>query len=158
MADKSKALGAAAWILEDLDSKVSVGDVCQTSGNEREVNAYRSELQGIHSLLDTLEKICQHYNIKEGKIRVYCDNKGALQTMRWKSRFTKHRKKHADLVRAITAILCRLPLEMEAIHVYGHQDDTIAWEALSRPAQINTMVDREAKDHLLRNQCRVREI
>ena len=148
MAERSKRLGAAAWILEDQVTLHRVQGECQTTGSLEDVNSYRSELQGIYSIVRLLRDICKKYDVKKGEVKIFCDNKGALHTLGRRVFFSKYQKRHADLVRAITATLCQLPIEVVPKHVYGHQDDQCEWEGLSREAQLNTVVDRRAKEHL----------
>jgi len=47
-------------------------------GPPEQVNAYRAELQGLHSLLAVIEIFCLHHQIQSGGITIGCDNKGAI--------------------------------------------------------------------------------
>jgi hypothetical protein len=50
MADLAMDLGTAAWCVEDPLSKDQMWGLTQTSGTAEEVDSYRSELHGVHSM------------------------------------------------------------------------------------------------------------
>lgn len=79
MWELSPELGAAAWIAEDPISGQAIRGTMQTlSGEGWVVNAYRSELQGIHSILLAITAVCLFYHITEGSITIGCDNLGGV--------------------------------------------------------------------------------
>ena len=148
-------LGAASFILEDarrvIDSGISPGScrgVVRTSGTKDEVNPYRSELQGIHTILLAIKAVCMLHQITSGKAKLACDNKLAADLSDKNVLRVPSRWNHADLIRAIRKIKSELPIEIEFSWVEGHQDDDIALEDLPRMAQLNVHADRMAKDHL----------
>jgi hypothetical protein len=76
----SKKHGAAAWLVQECeDSPLYCQGQVDTSGNTNEVSSYRSELQGVHSLLMAIIIICQVYNIKSWSITLACDNEVAIR-------------------------------------------------------------------------------
>ena len=152
---KADFLGAVSFILEDarqvIDSNISPGScqgVVRTSGMTEEVNPYRSELQGIHTIFLAIKAVCILHKITNGKIKLACDNKLAAELSAKDVLRVPSQWHHADLIWAIRKIKSELPVEVEFCHVKGHQDDNIALEDLPRLAQLNVHVDRMAKDRL----------
>ena len=77
-------LGTASWIFECGLTKATCGGVCQTSGLEHDVNAYQSELQGIHAGLIGMLAFCTFHNISGGSFQIGCDNEvGIDQSSKW---------------------------------------------------------------------------
>lgn len=147
MAAVNPELGTASWIIES-DTGLSVNGVVQTSGMPKEVNAYRSELQGIHANMMALKAICEFHGIEEGKATVCCDNEKGIYLADCKWVHLALRTKHADLIQAIRRLAANLPIEIEFRHVGGHQDKHKDFHELSRPSQLNVMMDHEAKRYL----------
>jgi hypothetical protein len=63
MRERSTTLGAAAWKIEDPVSQQSVQGTVQTTSDEQDINAYRSKLQGIHTVLLATAVICTFHRI-----------------------------------------------------------------------------------------------
>jgi hypothetical protein len=143
MAKQSTNLGSAAWMIEDLQTGDSCKGMVRTSGTENEVNAYRSELQGLHAAVASVQVICQHHKVQSGKVTFCCDNKNALWLSSIRSTQVPLRTKHTDLIRAIRKIVLELPIEVVFQDVMGHQDKHVLFEDLDRPSQLNVQVDSE---------------
>ena len=80
----SRKLGTASWIFECGLTKVTCGGVCQTSGLEHDINAYRLELQGIHAGLIGMLAFCTFHNISGGSFQISCDNEVRVnQSSKW---------------------------------------------------------------------------
>jgi len=62
--------GAAAWIMFDSATSEDCKGHCPTSGTARDINAHRSELQGIHTGLLALCAVCTHCNVWTGTMAV----------------------------------------------------------------------------------------
>jgi len=153
MKESSPDFATAAWLLEDSLSPQS--NVCRgithVSGSPAEVNAYRAELQGLHSLLMAIKGLCSFHQIVTGSILVGCDNQGALHQAQQTQELTPCSTTHADLVRAIRSIRRSLPgIIIRFQHVKGHQDDHTPVSSLPRLAQLNFLADHLAKRSLLR--------
>jgi hypothetical protein len=78
MPTRHSQLGTAAWHLQDSATNQGSKGVVQTSGDEHEVNAYHSELQGLHSLLLAIYVVCVFHQVKSGKVIVCCNNDHAI--------------------------------------------------------------------------------
>ncbi len=148
MPDACRSSGAAAWIVEHSDTQICCNGVVQTSGEEDEVNPYRSELQGLHALLMALLAICKLFNITQGYVKVGCDNETAVWLAGNPILQLAMHTKHVDLVRAIRKIVAELPIEIEFVHVDGHQDKHTPYHRLDRMGQLNVQMDSEAKRYL----------
>jgi hypothetical protein len=148
MAKQSTNLGSAAWMIEDLQTGDSCKGMVRTSGTENVVNAYRSELQGLHAAAASLRVICQHHKVQSGKVTLCCDNENALWLSSIRSTQVPLRTKHTDLIRAIRKIVLELPIEVVFQDVMGHQDKHVLFKDLDRPSQLNVQVDSEAKCYL----------
>jgi hypothetical protein len=148
MAKQSTELGSAAWMIEDLQTGDSCKGMVQTSGIENEVNAYQSELQGLHTVVASLRVICQHHKVQSGKVTLCCDNENTLWLTSIRSTQVPLRMKHTDLIQAIRKIVLELPIEVVFKDVMGHQDKHILFKDLDRPSQLNVQVDLEAKPYL----------
>ena len=157
MPTRAPHLGGAAWILEDASRVTSADQAaegsCQgtvrVSGSEDDVNPYRAESQGVHAQLMALKAICFRHNIQQGSARLGCDNETCVGLADKDFTRVTYTKKHVDLLRAIRSIKAELPIKVSYEHVRGHQDDTEDITELPRLAQLNVLMDRAAKDHLL---------
>jgi hypothetical protein len=55
------------------------------------MSSYWSELGGLLAVLYIIYRICHYYQIQEGKVTLYCDNKGASSTISKPSPRVSHR-------------------------------------------------------------------
>lgn len=144
-------LATAAWCIEDKRATgTSCSGVTAVSGTEKERNAYRAELQGIHTLLMAVKAVCTFFHITNGSMELYCDCESALRLSGYKNLQFSLSTKHADLIRAIRIITSKLPISVTFLDIAGHQDDDLLYEQLDRPAQLNVDMDRKAKSYLRR--------
>jgi hypothetical protein len=121
----------------------------QTSGEEVDVDPYRSELQGVHAMMLGLFAFCTFYKISEGHVRLGCDNSNSVRHGKGDWCKVPLSIAHADLIRAIRVIKHKLSITVDFEHVYGHQDDLLAFEDLPRLAQLNVQMDSNAKRRLI---------
>ena len=124
-----------------------------TSGPPDEVTAYRSELQGIHAILLALSALCEFHTIPSGKVHISCDNLTSVKEAGYEFLKVALAKSNADLIRAIRRLRHELPITISFSHVKGHQDDELWFDKLTRVAQLNVLMDRLAKDFLLKLIC-----
>ena len=148
MKELSTELGAAAWKVEDPSTRQAMWGTTQTSGSEREVNPYRSELQGIHTTLLAMDAVCTFCHITDGAITIGCDNLGGIKCSSADWLKLNQNTKHADLIRAIRWLKDSLPITIHFVHIDGHQDRTAAFQDLPRLAQLNVEMDHQAKVRL----------
>jgi hypothetical protein len=156
MPERSKEHGAAAWLLQVSETSpfYCIGQ-CDTSGTTREVNAYRSELQGIHAILLALTVLCKAHGITSGKVTLACDNEQAVRHSNDKRLEVPSKVHHADLVRAIRRLKQDLPIEVVMQDVDGHKDKHVAFAELSAHEQLNCLADWDAKHHLRATLARI---
>lgn len=154
MPTRSQCIGTCAWILED--SSLPSLHLCQgtalTSGwLPTDVNAYRSELQGIYTVLLALRVVTQLHNIESGSVRIACDNETAVELATHMNRaLSTASSAHIDLLRSIHWLKQSLPIQITFVHVYGHQDRLTPLDCLPRLVQLNIRCDHMAKDAALR--------
>jgi hypothetical protein len=149
MQDLATDLGVATWCIEDPLSQDQMSGVTQTSGTEEEVDPYRSELQGVHTMLLGLWAFCTFHGIMEGHVRLGCDNDNSVRHGKGDWLKVSLSTAHADIIRAIRVIKAQLPISVDFEHVYGHQDDLLSFQDLPRMAQLNVQMDHRAKRHLV---------
>ena len=83
---------------------------------------------------------------------MYCDGLSALQVVERLNRESlSTRYTSCDLLSACIALKEKIPIQLEFVHVKGHQDDEVDTNQLSLPAQINVLMDSLAKDLLRQN-------
>jgi hypothetical protein len=146
MPELSTELGAAAWTVEDPVTLQAIQGTTQTTGEERVVNAYRSELQGIHSILFAITAVGLFCHIlTEGAITIGCDNQAGVNRSNDDWLKVNQNTKHADLIRAIQRLKASLPIKVNFVHVDGHQDRSQDVHSLPRLAQLNIEMDDAAK-------------
>lgn len=150
MPDLSTEIGTAAWRIEDPDTQDGISGMVQTSGVEGEVGSYRSELQGVHTMLLGLWVFCQFHGILEGRVRLGCDNEVSVHHIQGDWTKVSLSLAHADIIRVIRVIKAQIPVKVDFEHVYGHQDNFLSIHELPRMVQINIQMDHNAKQYLFR--------
>lgn len=151
MPSRSKSHGTAAWILEDsctpgLD--ICYGTSRTTNWHPSDVNAYRSELQGIYMALLMLQSISNIHKITSGSIILYCDNEKAVHLASQTTLPLPSGLAHLDLLRSIRFLRSNLPFSTRIVHIRGHQDRLCPSWSLTRPSQLNIACDILAKEFL----------
>jgi hypothetical protein len=142
MPECSKELATSAWIMQkEVDSRKQCLGECLTSGTIDEVNAYRAELHGVHSLLLALTVLCRVYELKTGSITVACDNNNTVYHTNNGHLDISSSVKHVDLVRAIRRLRNELPITVIMVEVNGHQDKIMAFDNLSPLEKLNCLAD-----------------
>ena len=76
-----------------------------------------------------------------GSINIGCDNEKAGWISGKSNPTVSSTSKHFDLVRAIRRLRHSLHTTVTFYHIYGHQDKNLPYHLLSRPAQLNVIVD-----------------
>ena len=143
MPKASTKLGTASWQLEDPTSYACCQGVTQTSREEHEVNAYRSELQGVHALLTAIWVVCTYWGTSMRPITIECNNKTAtwLSEQDWEQ--LKMCTKHANLVQAIQKLKANIQIKLHFMHASGHQDNDVHFEHLNCVSQLSVLMDFE---------------
>ena len=150
MASRAFDMGTAAWIMENwLRPGIQrCRGVVTTSGESSLVNAYRSELQGMHTMMLAIYVVCLVHSITEGSGRLGCDNETTVFLSQLDSTRVTYVHAHIDLIRAIRKLKSLIPVKLTIEHVTGHQDKTKNFGDLDRMSQLNVEVDNEAKRYL----------
>ena len=141
--------GRAAWILEcSTIHQCVIGYLPTTSGIS---SAYRAERTGIYAGVAYLLVVTILHQITEGGIQVHCDNERAIFLSEIVGPRLAAKTSHADVLRLIRYIHNKLPATVSFAHIYGHQDDHVAFTDLSREVQLNITCDQLAKAGLRRD-------
>ena len=88
--------------------------------------------------------------VKEGQLRVGCDNEKCLYLSSLTNLKVPTKIKHADILRCIRIVRTALPLDITFEHIKAHQDDSILYHLLDRMSQLNVDCDTLAKVGLVR--------
>ena len=147
MRDLHPHLCSAAFIFECSQSgQRLVGSLAEHSIS---ANAFRGELLGllaIHLILLSINKLDPSLS---GRLVVYSDCLGALGRVENLPPYRiPTRCKHSDILKIILVHCRDLSFCVRYEHIEAHQDDHTKWECLTRPAQLNTGCDLQAKNRL----------
>jgi len=144
-------LASAAWFLLDatLIRLHMFYGVVQVGGPSDHINAYCTELQGMHSLLVALELFCYQHDIQSGSITsIGCNNKGVIQQAQAFHEYLSCSTPQADLVQAIMALRLQSKLSLKFVYIPGHQDTFTQIKDLPSLAHLNIWADSLAKQEL----------
>ena len=122
--------GSTAWIIECTTTKLRCTGMAESPTSI--ANAYRSELTGLYAVLAVILLVTILHDIKEGKLRVGCDNEKGLYLSSLISLKIPIKTKHADILRCIRLVRTALPLDITFAHIKAHQDDSILYHLLDR--------------------------
>lgn len=146
--EKTVQMGTAAWIIEDSSQIHRCTGKVSCPGDPSIQCSHRSELIGILGGILHVNSICETHHITSGHIRMGCDGEGAVRASNSSFEIIKSSRKHFDIIAAIHRAIEESPLVWNFFHIEGHQDDVFEYSELSRPAQLNCLADRLAKDKL----------
>ena len=142
-------IGTAAWVLDDGDDNIQSTGSSRAFGNPTDMSSYRAELFGIYMALNLVHLLCNQFHITDGAIEIGCDNIVAIQKGLAEQFYPSIQHNNFDLLWAIHSLRDKIPIDIYFRHVRGHQDD-IEGAVLDRWAQLNVIVDNEAKMYLSR--------
>ena len=146
---EDKGVGTASWVISTSDKKNMITAGAVSPGGRQYQSAYRSEILGLLGILEQLQVKCKKWNITSGKCRIFCDGISALHMVEEsKVRTISPKLKSCDLLSACAKLKESIPIDLEFIHVKGHQDTTNKLHELSTPAQLNVLMDTLAKNLL----------
>jgi hypothetical protein len=139
--------GTAAWILEGITSSLQISGKIITPGDCSDQSAYRSELAGILAAMTVINALTSFHRVS-GTITVHCDCETGIEKAFSHFRNTNLHDASHDLLKAIHHEISNSQIRWSGAHIKGHQDDTVPFEQLDRPSQLNVLVDQMAKDLL----------
>jgi hypothetical protein len=86
------------------------------------MSSYRTELGGILAALYVITRICEYYNITQGKMTLYCDNKGAItNSFKTNTPTVSHFLSPSyDLLYSIKQLIAATPITIVGDWVKGH--------------------------------------
>lgn len=148
MLTQSRTHGTATWGLQDPTTKNLCTGLVRTSGRSADINAYRSELQGLHTMLLAVLLLCQHFDIEDGHVTLACDNEKAIYLSCNKRLEVLCSTAHTDLIRGIRRIVFQIPMQITLVDIDGHKDDWADRASLTPLEQLNCQMDDAAKSYL----------
>lgn len=139
---------SAAFIFECQKKRGRItGSFCEQSSV---ACSYRGELLGLLAIHLILASVCTANEGFQGAVEIYSDCKAALWTLEnLPPTSIPARFRHADILKIILIHCKNESLDMKYEHVVAHQDDEEEFEYLSRPSQLNCMMDLKAKQAIL---------
>jgi hypothetical protein len=145
--DPTRRYGTAAWILEGKKSRQRIYGTVITPGEASDISAYRCELAGILASMTVFNEIAIIHNLN-ASLTIYCDCVRAIDKAFFNYKPAQLQDASQDLLKAIHHERLSEHIKWTAKHIRGHQDDTVPYEQLDRPSQLNTIVDHMAKQFL----------
>ena len=104
--------------MEEISSRrIIIQGVCQTTGSNEDVNAYRSELMGILMLLKIVRYAIRREEIREGGIILACDNEGGLKKSFLQKGTPSINTNHFDIVWEIIHLVKASSIQIKVYHV-----------------------------------------
>ena len=83
------------------------------------------------------QRLCDKFQIQEGRICIGCDNIGAFDKGLGTQFFPSIQHKHFGIIWALHSVRNELPIEVAFVHVPSHQDDRKNFDTLDQFAQLN---------------------
>jgi len=110
------------WILASNISKTIAEGSGPGFGHPELLSSYRAELCGILALLYIMQRVCSHHRITSGSMRLFCDNKSALQqsTSEGPRGIKPFLSADYDLIALIRLQTTLLPISVVGEWVKGH--------------------------------------
>jgi hypothetical protein len=118
-----------------------------TPGSASDLTAYLCEMSGILAAVTVINAIAFTFNVM-ASLTLFCDcEKGIYKAFHDNSSIQLQDACH-DILKAIRHELSFEQIKWSGAHIKGHQDDTIPFDKLDRPSQLNVLVDQMAKEFL----------
>ena len=121
---------------------------CCEKTNSLTASNYRGELIGALIASHILTIAGEHLSSNKA-VQLYCDNLGVIHHASHPENPIKTNQPQTDVLTMFTHNLATSTIPWKYQHVYGHLDETIRFESLSLPEQLNVMADKLAKEALI---------
>ena len=120
---------------------------CCKKTNPMTASNYRGALIGA-LLVSHIITVASEHSCSSRAVQLYCDNLGVIHHALHPEFPIKAKQPQADVLTIFTHNL-QPQIPWSYYHVYGHPDDTIKFQYLSLPEQLNVMADKLAKEAIL---------
>jgi hypothetical protein len=107
--------------------------------------AYRSELASILVARTVINALASFHNLN-ATITLHCDCERGIGKAFSQFRPIQIQDASHDLLKAIHNKLSQSHIKWSGAHIKGHQDNTVPFDKLDHPSQLNVLVDKMAKD------------
>ena len=147
--------GSFAWGIMDKrnDNNMFIKSNAKMHGDVDQIHSTRGELFGILGCMRHIDYMLQKYKIKvKHKIPIYSDSQSAIKITKTQL-YLSYREafsSDADVKTEARHYYLKLKKYISLYHVRAHQDDKTKFSSLSTAAKLNTLIDRHAKDALLK--------
>jgi len=130
------------YVWQGANNRVFCGTISVTC-------SYRGELLGLLAIHLLVRSVVKVNTSLVGSIDIYSDCKTALWTIETlPPTMIPTRFRHADILKLILIHCNDEAVTRRYTHVIAHQDDDEEYEDLSRPSQLNCMMDAKAKQSI----------
>ena len=125
----SEGKAAQGWVVATSSGSVVLKGSGPTDGHPNLLSAFRAEISGLLALLYIIQKKCLFYQITDGSIDLFCDNKGAIAKVfhRQQQGITPYLSTDHDLINSCHQLLLMIPLKIAGKWVKGHYSGTKKW-------------------------------
>ena len=137
--------GTAAFAITTEDGTRGIYGMHKTPGEDAIQGSYRSETGGITGILLLATLLHQLFDLSGGNLVVGCDNIEAGKHSILYTNDTRPSEDHFDLVHANRTLHRQLPIQVQYMHVEGHQRSKYPGKKLDVWAELNEAMDANAK-------------
>ena len=131
-----------AYNLETKPPQFHIRGVAPVDCVEEDQTSNRGESFTILALCTIVNVLCKVYNIQEGSVVMYCDNKEALRRKdTHKSTFTTLSRRDIDVKMSVEHMIQTVPITFSFQHVPGHADDDPSFNYGQAPQQVQRNID-----------------
>jgi len=140
--------GAATWIIEGTDNTNRIIGRGLSPSDDEGHSSFRSKLAGIFAIMFTLQILLPATPTQSTRpsLRLACDGKSVLSRLK-RIRMTDPQEPHADLISATRTLIKISAVQVELVHVKGHQDNKILGP-FTRDVTLNIEADQLARTKL----------
>ena len=152
----------ATWLIHGRSSGTQLSGYNTTTFTATPLSSLRTECCGYLGAVLALRALLTHHDLLDPltpfTARAHIDNQALVKRL---SHHHQHSIRHSlhpdwDLIHSATKVLASIPVDLQAVHIKSHQDDSKPYEALTLPAKLNIQVD--GLTHLAYLRCPQRSI
>ena len=145
--DTTRCSAAAVFVCKETGKITSIS-LCETTDEDTASN-YRGELIGAIIATLTIRLLSTRTSVSRlPKCEIFCDNMGVVTHGCKQHRNLPESQVQTDLITLLRRNLMAAKCDIQYTHIYGHLDDSNAFQDLTLPQQLNVIADIEAKRSL----------
>ena len=129
--------GSHSFILESTDEEYNIQGSAPVDGDPDDIDSNRAELCSVLAMMTFSDSIAKFFQISNSTIKIYCDNKYAVNHRDLKrATFTTLTKRDIDIKMQIQAIIKSSSIVFHLTRVPGHADDAQGFDYDKAPQTI----------------------